>query len=181
MKITNKKSKSNSTSLISILSFSLIAVATLLSSVKSLAAISARETRDLIRQSSKNCPKLNCPQSRVYVRALLSEEIRLLRGPLQAQTIQASLNFARDVWPDGILEGFVDVDFSMKVENVEALIIDGRNAGFRVQFSAPAWEQAQCAHVSCASGKIVDRMFWLTDANYSLRDETFSAQFIKTK
>jgi hypothetical protein len=168
----------------------------LLFSSPSLGLMTLDDARKTVRETQNSCPELDCVGSRAQVKALTSEDIEILPEETQEFLRAAAKNYAEYTWPDTILESSYEVDFRIELENLEVLSIDGKNIGYRLLFSVPAWNRDECPAFTqeemdlksiselvkekCQSGRIFDRTFVLPDPTGSFDDENFRPEFHST-
>lgn len=149
------------------------------------------ELQNLVREEQKTCPKLNCEESRLYVRDLMAFESKELgtekRALLRAKTREQALG----MWPDTVLEGPYQVQFRMRVDQLQELSLDGAPIGYRVMFSDKSWNTERCVasapptserssapwYKTCETGRIYDAVFVLHSLQTAFRDEAAPATF----
>lgn len=164
-----------------------------LSASPALAMISVRDAQLTVREAQASCPELNCPDSRAQVKALSRDEAEKLPAETQKFLRVAAKSFAETLWPDTILESAYEVEFRMRVDGLEILSIDKKAVGYRISFSAIAWDRDQCPAFTeeemaqkpvselikekCLKGRVFDRTFAIPDPTGTFDDELFSAHF----
>lgn len=171
----------------------MLAVTMILTSMPSLASMAVRDAQIAVRDSQRICPELTCPDSRAQVKALSAEQIKSLDPATQKFLRAAAKTFAENQWPDTILENAYEVDFKVRLEAVEVLVVDDQSVGYRVSFSSPAWNRDECpvfteeemdqksveelVREKCKSGRIHDRNFAVPNPTGIFDDEQFRAEF----
>lgn len=128
----------------------------------------------MVKRSQVTCSELNCPETRIGVRELRGEELQALPPSHREFLDQSTLTFAEEIWPDTVLEGPFEVDYSQpaQIEKVEALMIDGEIQGYRVTFSMTARDIDREV-----AGRVVDRLFAIPQIPVHFHDDAFTPSF----
>ncbi len=166
---------------------------TVLVTAPALAHGESRETQLAVRQAQKSCPELDCTDLRAKIKTLSRQESENLDPETKQFLRAAAQNFAQDMWPDTILESSYEVEFRVRLENLEILTLDNHPVGYRVLFSAAAWNRDDCPVFTenemaqkpilelikekCQSGRIYDRTFAVAGSDGVFDDEKFRARF----
>lgn len=174
------------TSLLVFLAFSL-------SGTSVLAFESVREAQLIVREAQAICPELDCPESRVQVKALSRDESEKLPAETQKFLRVAAKSFAENLWPDTVLESPLEVEFRIRIDGLEILNIDQQAVGYRVLFSTVAWNTDECPAFTqeemdqrsikdlikekCQKGRVTDRAFAIPNPSGTFADESFFANF----
>lgn len=85
-----------------------------------------------------------------------------------------------DIWGDTILEGDYQADGRTVVDHVDALIVDGKMAAYRITYSERSWDTSMCdgqALDKCQEGRIVETSFVSSDLGSWTRDPQNFALF----
>lgn len=158
----------------------IIALVLISASVVHARGLSDREFENLVTSEVRRCPTLNCSHSRVTVSQPGNESLDLFRFQELMQEV------ALDFWPDTILESAIVTDFQAQVDpqDLENLIFEGRRIGYRIHFSAEAWDMDHCVPTprnpasyeevfrSCRAGRVYDRGFVNRARDFTFHDDS---------
>lgn len=127
-------------------------------------ALSAREFRQSIQDAYKTCGSLDCAQ--------LNMQIDEAQGAPLNNLDDVAFDLAQ-VWGDTILESDYEADEKIILERLEVVSIHGEIVGFRMTYSAQAFD-----HANKVTGVIRESGFITADGSKSFVDPSARAQFI---
>jgi hypothetical protein len=162
----------------------LLALSSLIAISTAQAAVSPLESQVL--EAQKICPKLNCPDSSVLLVTMTSTEMKKLGKDVREQMKMLVVEFARDQWPDTILEGPFEHANRFKIEKLQKLLIDDEHVGYRITYSDKAWDLDSCEYApdkpeslkECKTGRIVESAFVDLALTLIFRDEHALADYV---
>jgi hypothetical protein len=162
----------------------LIAILLMTSSFISTSAAAQLQERELRRElthSQMICADLNCPEASIQAQAADFEQ---LPYPVRSSLLEIADHFVQ-VWGDTILEGDYLSSEQFVLDEVETLYHQGVPAGYRITYSADAWDTSTCPYDSerpesldgCTEGRIVEKGVITLDGRSFFVDPTHYAEF----
>lgn len=133
--------------------------------------MSAREFRQSIRDAYKTCGSLNCASLKMEITDADDSPSR----PLPRNVLNGLDDVAFDlaqVWGDTILESDYEAEEAIQLERIEVVHVQGELAGFRITYSAKAFD-----HANKIAGIIRESGFTTADGAKSFVDPEGRAQF----
>ena len=144
----------------------------------------AEDLQTRIYQAQRECPKLNCPQQKVYI-SHLPPELKELTQEIRAQMKALAKDLAHAQWPETVLHGKYVNSERFRIEEIQKLVVDSEHVGYRVTYSDKAWDVESCQYdprnasslQSCRSGRIKESAFIDLELQVIFRDEEARAGF----
>jgi hypothetical protein len=166
--------------LLTLISTSIFATAVLSTPVLA-AVLTERELRREVTKSAQVCPDLDCEQA--SIRAEFADLSQLSKAG-QARLLEIAEHFVQ-VWGDTILEGDYIAADHFELDEVEILSHRGQATGFRISYSAQAWDTGTCNYNSeypesiedCLEGRIAEKAVVTLNGQGYFVDPTHFAAF----
>ena len=145
---------------------------------------SGEEFRRLVLTTQTQCPVISCSNSRIRMKTLSPAEVRNLTDETRDR-LDVSANELSQIWGDTILEGDYYSDTEVHVEQIQELTVGQTMIGYRITYSAPAWETSNCdfraddrgSFDKCQNGKIIESSFVSADFSSAFQDAYAPAIF----
>lgn len=134
--------------------------------------MSAREFRQAVRDAYKTCGSLQCASLQMQVHEADDSGLQPLPTNVMNGLDDVAFDLAQ-IWGDTILEGDYEAEESIQLERIEVVHIRGELAGFRITYSAKAFD-----HANKISGLIRESGFTTADGVKSFVDPEGRAQFL---
>lgn len=146
----------------------ILALTTLLFSPQGWAT-SARELRQIVRDAYKTCGSMNCQNLKLSLEEIPAQSA----DPTMLQDLSEAAFDLAQVWGDTILESDYEADEEISMDRIEVVRIDGDIAGFRLSYSANAYD-----HANKIPGRIRESGFVTSDGSKGFADPKAFAEFI---
>lgn len=136
-----------------------------------------------VHNAQKVCADLRCELSPVKLVSVDSPSHELPRALLRRLNSLAS-EIANNIWPDTIFEGgVVSAEDNINLESVELVMNSAGHIGYRITYSAVAYNMDQCVDYNnvrtCQVGKIYESAYVSEDFSVNFTDYADLAHFIE--
>ncbi len=135
-------------------------------------AISARELRQTVREAYKVCGSMDCKRLNLSIEEIPVSQTEELSAPLRKDLNDVAFDLAQ-VWGDTILESDYEAEEKIEMDRIEVIRIDDQVAGFRITYSAQAFD-----HANKVPGHIQESGFATADGAQAFVDPKAFAHFI---
>jgi hypothetical protein len=159
------------TSLFAFLIFLLASQPTVAQGLSPQMFASSSNFETLIAIAQTQCPNLDC-ESSLKIHVLTSSEVAEL-SPVDQKKVIAAVDHLNQIWGDTILEGDFEVFGEAQLNQVAAVLADGKLLGYRLHFSQKASDL-----MTQDKGFIQERGFVSVMTDEIFPDETFRAHFV---
>ena len=144
---------------------------------------SGEEFQRLVVSAQSLCPVVACSSTSIRMKTLTAAEASELPQETRNR-LDVAANELSQIWGDTILEGDYYSDEEARVDKIQLLYQDQAFVGYRITYSAKAWDTATCEFrgdkpslVKCQVGKIIESGFVSADFSTSFEDAHAPAIF----